>query len=523
MQNKEIISDCYSSNKSSMKESDNSCNLKEIEKRQSTNIIIENEEESKGKSNVPDGGWGWFVLFATVAMRTLMAGVFVSFGLFLAEMVIEFNSTQTVLSWVVALNQAMCLALTPLASLLAERFSHKFVAIIGSIFLSMSFILPYFVPKLWMIFLSGSLFNGIGQSFVYLSSTVILTTYFEKYLSIALGIYATGTGIASFSMAPLIDILIQRFGWRLTMLIYGGIMSICILFSLTFKITKSKTQKETEIQLTENQNNVTNINSQMNVNNEPKLIADNSEKAIHINLEIQENNANSSENDKSNQIIEIDLETCCINNEKSSNKQIFKEFTEILKNRIFLVFLLSNLLIFCGHDSTYIYTKDKAMEVGVSKSKSLLLMTFIGIGNVLGRLMFGYLGSIKRINVYFLYMSCVIMTGGCIIFLNFAYSYPLMIMSTCGFGIFIGGTITLNPVVVTKILHISQFSKGFAIVSFIQGFSFLVGAPLAGYIYDTTKSLTLSFTISGSFFVSGGFVLLLSLLFKNFRSNLKLC
>ena len=49
MQNKEIISDCYSSNKSSMKESDNSCNLKQIEKRQSTNIVIENEKESNCK------------------------------------------------------------------------------------------------------------------------------------------------------------------------------------------------------------------------------------------------------------------------------------------------------------------------------------------------------------------------------------------------------------------------------------------------------------------------------------------
>nr|AKN21510.1 slc16a-15 [Schmidtea mediterranea] len=495
------------------------------------------KEDIKNENEIPDGGWGWMVLFATVVMRMLVSGVYVSFGLFIKEFITEFNSNQTILSWLVSFNQAINLGITPLASYLGAKISHRFVALLGSVIVSTSFALPYFVPKLWVIFLSGSILNGIGQGFVYLSSTVILTTYFDKNLSIVLGIYASGFGIASFAMVPLISSLIESFGWRLTMLIYGGCLSLCIVLALTFKPVKFKFRK-----IEDKNENPKGDESKVNqneleiesLNNSNQTLESKVTESEDIQFFVRDHEANENEN-KITTVIDID-KLNPVNIEPVSDSKGYQEskpnesnnksklgYGPLFRNPIFMLFVLSNLLFFLGHDNTYIYTKLKATESGVSESKALILLTLIGVGNVIGRLGFGYLGSLKRVNVYFLYVACVIMTGGNVLLSRVAFTYPVMVLYTCGFGIFIGGSITLNAFVITKILNIEQFSIGLAMTSFVQAMGLLGGAPLVGFIYDTTKTLNWSFIVSGSFMICSGLLLIFPLFSREFRKKQKFC
>jgi len=47
-----------------------------------------------------------------------------------------------------------------------------------------------------------------------------------------------GTGIGALSFGPLADILMSKFGWKIGMLIFAGIMLSCILFGAIMKPLK---------------------------------------------------------------------------------------------------------------------------------------------------------------------------------------------------------------------------------------------------------------------------------------------
>lgn len=54
----------------------------------------------KEKPNIPDGGWGWLVVLACFVINLISDGVSFIFGLFLIELVNEFQSSNSAISWI---------------------------------------------------------------------------------------------------------------------------------------------------------------------------------------------------------------------------------------------------------------------------------------------------------------------------------------------------------------------------------------------------------------------------------------
>lgn len=92
---------------------------------------------------------------------------------------------------------------------------------------------------------------GLGLGLIYLPAIVSVTTYFEKYRSLATGIAVCGSGFGTFIFAPLTEYLIKNYTWRGALLIIAGIVLNCILFGALFRPLKStkKTDEETAVEL----------------------------------------------------------------------------------------------------------------------------------------------------------------------------------------------------------------------------------------------------------------------------------
>lgn len=50
--------------------------------------------------NAPDGGWGWVVTFAAFMVGVILDGISFSFGLFFKELLVHFNASKSLTSWV---------------------------------------------------------------------------------------------------------------------------------------------------------------------------------------------------------------------------------------------------------------------------------------------------------------------------------------------------------------------------------------------------------------------------------------
>ena len=79
---------------------------------------------------------------------------------------------------------------------------------------------------------------------VYLPSVVSVTYYFEKRRSLATGLALCGSGIGTVIFAPLVEALVEEYGWRGAALIEAGlVLNGCIFGSLLRPLEPKKQQQ----------------------------------------------------------------------------------------------------------------------------------------------------------------------------------------------------------------------------------------------------------------------------------------
>lgn len=111
---------------------------------------------------------------------------------------------------------------------------------------------------------------------------------------------------------------------------------------------------------------------------------------------------------------------------------------ELLKSPVFMLFAVSNFFTSIGFNAPFLYAKDRAIQMGINDSRASFLISSIGIGNTLGRVIYGYLSTTRYINRLQLYNASLVISGLVIVLSSFAVSYGLMITYTLSFGLFTG-------------------------------------------------------------------------------------
>ena len=61
---------------------------------------------------------------------------------------------------------------------------------------------------------------------IYIPAILTVGFYFERWRALATGVAMCGSGVGAFIIAPLTTALINSFGWRMTIVIHGGIIVI---------------------------------------------------------------------------------------------------------------------------------------------------------------------------------------------------------------------------------------------------------------------------------------------------------
>lgn len=80
--------------------------------------------------------------------------------------------------------------------------------------------------------------TGFGLGLIYLPAIVSVTTYFDKYRSLATGIAVCGSGFGTFLFAPLLNYFITGYQWRGALFILAGIVLNCAIFGALFRPLK---------------------------------------------------------------------------------------------------------------------------------------------------------------------------------------------------------------------------------------------------------------------------------------------
>ncbi|XP_028165845.1 monocarboxylate transporter 12 isoform X7 [Ostrinia furnacalis] len=179
----------------------------------------------------PDGGYGWVVVFASFMCNLVVDGIAYTFGIFLPELVTYFGEGKGTVAWVGSLLSGVYLAAGPIVSALCNKFGCRAVCVAGSLVAATAFVLSTFSKSVTVMMITYGLLGGIGFGMIYLPSVVAVGYYFETRRSLATGIAVCGSGVGTFSFAPLASILLNEFGsWQNANLLLAGLILNCAVF-----------------------------------------------------------------------------------------------------------------------------------------------------------------------------------------------------------------------------------------------------------------------------------------------------
>lgn len=121
-----------------------------------------------------------------------------------------------------------------MTSVLVNRFGCHVTTLIGGLFCICGLLLSSLASHIAVLYLTYSVLFGFGGSCMFVSCYVVISQYFEKKRSIATGIIASGSGLGVIAVAPILQALLNIFGWKKTYRIVAGIFSVVIMLGVTF-------------------------------------------------------------------------------------------------------------------------------------------------------------------------------------------------------------------------------------------------------------------------------------------------
>ncbi|XP_058806808.1 monocarboxylate transporter 3-like [Phymastichus coffea] len=182
----------------------------------------------------PDGGWGWVVLAAALVVNVLIPGTAKSFGVLFVEFVRVFEASPTQAAWIPALCYFLYSSLGPLSSVLSTKYSYRSVSLVGGLFASSGLMLSYLANSVTYLYFSYGIMFGIGAGLCFPVTIYIVSEYFDRLRGLATGITISGSCIGSVILPPLLQWMIQQFGYRTAVLIMGGVLLNTVAVALLY-------------------------------------------------------------------------------------------------------------------------------------------------------------------------------------------------------------------------------------------------------------------------------------------------
>lgn len=165
--------------------------------------------------------YGWIVAGCASTVLLLAYGAQYSFGVFFVAMLDEMGWSRASLAGAFSIYSLVYIGLSFYSGRLVDRFGPRWVIALGGCFLGGGMLLVGFVNAPWQFYLAYGLIAGIGMSAAYVPCNVMVVKWFVRRRGLAISITGSGASLGIAAFPILSDVLIPRFGWRTTYLVFG--------------------------------------------------------------------------------------------------------------------------------------------------------------------------------------------------------------------------------------------------------------------------------------------------------------
>jgi MFS family permease len=383
--------------------------------------------------------YGWFILIALIVILSISLGIRASFGVFFKSIEAEFLLSRGATSGIFSAHMLLCSIFAILGGIALDRYGPRKVFLFTGICTGLSLILSSQVHHTWLLFITYSLILAIGTGATFAMVIATASRWFTKGRGLALGIATLGDGFGVLIIAPLAASLISTFNWREALFLIG-LAAILLISSFSF-LLKNAPPEASLLSIAEK--------SQKN-----------KETIENINMRI-----------------------------KSADYSL----AEALRTKNFWFIAFIYFLFSLSYHLIITHVVPHATDIGITAFEAATIMSLIGIGNIVGRLLVGFISD--RIDRKFLCIFCLLIQAIAMFWLTWSHGLWMFYIFAVVFGFAYGGISTLTAGLIGDAFGLTNIGSisGTLVIGFSVGAA--TGPLIGGFVFDIFNDYFFSFLI----------------------------
>ena len=170
----------------------------------------------------------------------------------------------------------------------------------------------------------------------------------------------------------------------------------------------------------------------------------------------------------------------------------------IWRNKAFIVWVLSISFFLFGYFIPFVHLVRLAHLHNVSGDKAAWLIGYLSIASTVGRVFFGKIGDMKRVNRLMMFQFSILIIGASTALLSLAKNYVGLVLYAITFGFFDGCFVGQVAVVTSSIVGMKHLGVALGYLFGSIAIPMTLGPPVAGWIFDAWQSYNVAFYVAGS-------------------------
>ena len=408
-----------------------------------------NEVTSPPKTKRRSLYFGWFILAGSVILLSYQSVTFV-YGLtaFMTPIATSFGWTYAQISLATTIRGLEVGALDPIAGMIVDRWPARRLMILGTIVYALGVLVLSQATSL-LVFYLGFLLMGLGGTFCYsMVPQTVLARWFKKNIGKVSGILTMGFSIGGL-FVPLIVKGIEAYGWQDLMLyLAGGVVILGLPLSFLFR-------------------------------NRPEdygLLADG--------------------------VVPVSAAA-------PPDGDSIKGFKQVLRMRPFWLIGIAGMFQMTAVYALTIHIVPCLTSLGIDRSTAALSVMILSAVALGVRLLYGFLADIFAKKYIFAFSNAV--TTVALVMLSFlnGSSFAAMVIFSVVYAFAVAGSTAMRVPITRDYFGAKNFGTVFGWISVFVVIGSVIGAPIAGWVYDTHDTYFPIWFIFAGFTAVGTVLLLL--------------